>query len=114
MTSNNAFAARRCIVGVVVTNEFNMALYFPKREIKMAVMLTSLMPPGFMMRLGRRVAAQAIFLSFKICLDLVLFLQLLTLQAVILDLSVTTTPILSSGRVTSLCIRSIVALHKFF
>ena len=29
MTSNNAFAARTCIVGVVVTNEYNMASYFP-------------------------------------------------------------------------------------
>ena len=30
MTSNNAFAARSCIVGVVVTNESNMASYFPE------------------------------------------------------------------------------------
>ena len=28
MTSNNAFAARTCIVGVVITNESNMASYF--------------------------------------------------------------------------------------
>ena len=30
MTSNNAFAARTCIVGVVVTNESNMVSYFPE------------------------------------------------------------------------------------
>ena len=30
MTSNNAFAARTCIVGVVVMNESNMASYWPK------------------------------------------------------------------------------------
>ena len=30
MTSNNAFAARTCIVVVVVTNESNMASYFPE------------------------------------------------------------------------------------
>ena len=29
MTSNNAFAVRTCIVGVVVTNESNMASFFP-------------------------------------------------------------------------------------
>ena len=28
MTSNNAFASRTCIVGVVVTKESNMASYF--------------------------------------------------------------------------------------
>ena len=32
MTSNNAFAARTCIVGVVVTNGSNMASYFPEGE----------------------------------------------------------------------------------
>ena len=30
MMSNRAFAARKCIVGVVVTNESNMASYFPE------------------------------------------------------------------------------------
>ena len=30
MTSNNAFAAQTCIVVVVVTNESNMASYFPE------------------------------------------------------------------------------------
>ena len=30
MTSNSAFAARKCIVGVVVTNESNVASYFPE------------------------------------------------------------------------------------
>ena len=30
MTSNNAFAARTCIAGVVVANESNMASYFPE------------------------------------------------------------------------------------
>ena len=30
MTSNNAFAAQMCIAGVVVMNESNMGLYFPK------------------------------------------------------------------------------------
>ena len=30
MTSYNAFAAQTCIVGVVVTNGSNMALYFPE------------------------------------------------------------------------------------
>ena len=30
MTSNSAFATRTCIVGVVVTNESNIASYFPK------------------------------------------------------------------------------------
>ena len=30
MTSNNAFTARTCVVGVVVTNECNMASYFPE------------------------------------------------------------------------------------
>ena len=30
MTSNNAFAVRTCIVGVVVTNESNMASFFPE------------------------------------------------------------------------------------
>ena len=29
MTSNNAFAAQTCIVGVVVTNESHMASFFP-------------------------------------------------------------------------------------
>ena len=32
MTSHNAFAARTCIVGVVVTNESNMVSFFPKAE----------------------------------------------------------------------------------
>ena len=32
MTSNNAFAAQTCIVGVVVTNESNKASYFPEAE----------------------------------------------------------------------------------
>ena len=30
MRSSNAFAASTCIVGDVVTNESNMALYFPE------------------------------------------------------------------------------------
>ena len=30
MTSNNAFAARTCIVGEVDTDESNMASYFPE------------------------------------------------------------------------------------
>ena len=30
MTSNNAFTARTCIVGVVVANKSNMASYFPE------------------------------------------------------------------------------------
>ena len=30
MTSNNAFTARTCIVGIVVTNEPNMAWFFPE------------------------------------------------------------------------------------
>ena len=30
MTLNNAFAARKCVVGVVVTNESNVASYFPE------------------------------------------------------------------------------------
>ena len=30
MTSNNAFAARTCIVLIAVTHEFNMASYFPE------------------------------------------------------------------------------------
>ena len=30
MTQNNTFSARTCIVAVVVTNEFNMATYFPE------------------------------------------------------------------------------------
>ena len=32
MASNYTFAARTCIVGVVVTNESNMASYFPEEE----------------------------------------------------------------------------------
>ena len=32
MTSNNAFAARTCIVGVVVTNKSNMASHLPEAE----------------------------------------------------------------------------------
>ena len=30
MTSNKVFAARTCIVGIVVTSESSMALYFPE------------------------------------------------------------------------------------
>ena len=30
MTQNNTFAARTCIVVVVVTHEFNLASYFPE------------------------------------------------------------------------------------
>ena len=30
MTSNNAFAAQTCIVGIVVTDESNMASYSPE------------------------------------------------------------------------------------
>ena len=40
---------------------------------------------------------------------IVLFLPLLALLAAILDLSVTTTPLLPSGHVKSSCIRSIVS-----
>ena len=32
MTSNIAFMARTCIVGVLVTNKSNMAQYYPEAE----------------------------------------------------------------------------------
>ena len=72
MTLNNAFAARTCIVGVVVTNESNMASYFPEAEILMAVMLTCIR-----MWLDRRVAARDICLiqmTLDLSLDPVLLL----------------------------------------
>ena len=81
----NAFASRTCIVGVVV---------FPqsRKFLKMAVMLTCVL-----MWLGRPVAAWVICWSFQIGQMKLLFYYfppLLALLATILDLSLTTTPIL--------------------
>ena len=91
MTSHNAFAARTCIVGVVITNESNMAWYFPEAgnlNGSNAGMCSDVMC------LGRQVAARAIFLTFDLALDplLLLFHPLLALLVAILDLSLTTTP----------------------
>ena len=78
------------IVGVVITNKFIMVSYFPQ-----AGNLNEMLPCAVMW-LGRRVSAWVIYLSFLVGLDLVLLLfpALLTLLAAILNLSVTTTPIL--------------------
>ena len=83
-----------CIEGVVVTDESNMASSVPRSGIKMAVMLKCVL-----MWMGLSVGARAICLSFQIDLDpvLLLFLPLQALLAAILDLSVTTTPILPFG-----------------
>ena len=60
MTSNNAFAARTCIVVVVVTNESNMASYFPEAGNSNGLMLTCVL-----MWLGRRVAARAVWVELS-------------------------------------------------
>ena len=61
MTKNNAFAARTCIVVVVVTKNSIWRRISPKRGNKIAVMLTCVL-----MWLGRRLAARVICLSFQI------------------------------------------------
>ena len=107
MTSNNAFAARTCIVVVVVTNESNMASYFPEAgnlNGSNADMCSDVTGPwssgsGDLFELSDR-SNETIILLFS------------PLLAAILDLSATTTPILPSGRVKSSWIRSIDGSEK--
>ena len=63
MTSNNALAARTYIVGVVVTNEFNMTSYFPEAGNLNRSNADMCSDHDVV---DRRVAARAICLSFQI------------------------------------------------
>ena len=86
----------------------------PKHEIKMVVILTCVL-----ILLGSRVVVWAICLGDLFELSdrsnetiLLRFPPLLALVAAILGLSVTTTPILPLGHVTSSCIGSIQYKHS--
>ena len=92
---------------VGVTNESNMASYFPEAENlngSNADMCSDVAGPS-----SRGSGDLFDFSDRSSQTNILLFLRLhvLALLAAILDLSVTTTPILPSGRVTSSCIRSI-------
>ena len=94
MTSNNAFAARTGIVGVVVMNESNMTSYFPE-----AGNLKGSNADIFSDVTGPSSHGLDDCLSFQIGLDpvLLLFPPLLGLLGAILDLHMTSTPILPFG-----------------
>ena len=113
MMSNNAFMAGTCIVGVVVTNESNIALYFPKAwnlNGSNADMCSDVAGPlssslGVLFKLSNRsnkTDPESIDRATHGWTSWLSFLIWAWLQL----------PYRLSGRVTSLCIRSIVLLVK--
>ena len=107
MMKNNAFAVQMCIVVVVVTNESNMASYFPKvgnlngSNADMCSDVAGLSSTGLcdLFELSDR-SNETMILQFP---------PKPAPLAAILDLNMTSTPMdMPSGHVTSSCIRSIV------
>ena len=86
---HNAFAARTYIVGIALTNEFNMASYFPEvgnLNSSNAGLCSDVAGPTS--------SGSGDLFEFQIALDhvLLLFPSLLAILAAILDLSMTTMP----------------------